>query len=126
VNTAETEQIFKDELYQLPQKVIVLIPVPWENMSEDQVAQLEKILKYVKLNLAAVQILHKTSIAIGELTSLSPSIILSFGTQLHPPVPAYEQNLIEGMLVIYAEALGSLGDSEKRNLMGALKQAFKL
>lgn len=126
MNTAETEQIFKDELYRLPQKVIVLIPVPWENISEDQVTQLEKILNYVKLNLAAVQILHKNSIAIGELTSFNPSIILSFGTPLHPPSKVYEQNLIEGVPVIYSEALGSLGDSEKRNLMGVLKQAFKL
>jgi hypothetical protein len=122
----EAGQIFNNELYHLPERVIVLIPVPWENMSEDQITQLSKILSYVKFSLEGVQVLTYAEIAVSELDVFKPSIVLSFGTKLTPPQPPYETHTVKGTQIIYSAALGSLGDSEKRNLMSALKEAFKL
>ncbi len=122
----EAGQIFNNELYQLPERVIVLIPVSWENMSEDQITQLSKILSYVKFTLEGVQVLTYTEVAVSELDVFKPSIVLSFGTKLKPPLSPYETHTVKGTQIIYSAALGSLGDSEKRNLMSALKEAFKL
>jgi|APTNR8051073442_1049403.scaffolds.fasta_scaffold00032_147 hypothetical protein len=122
----EAGQIFNNELYQLPERVIVLIPVPWEKMSEDQVIQLSKILSYVKFSTEGVQILTYAEVAVSELDVFKPSIVLSFGTNLKPPLSPYEMHAAKGVKIIHSTALGSLGDSEKRNLMSALKEAFKL
>jgi hypothetical protein len=126
MNIAEAGQIFNNELYQLPERIIVLIPVPWENMSEDQINQLSKILSYVKFSLESVQILTYAEVAASDLDVFKPSVVLSFGTELIPPLSLYETHTVKGTPVIYSAALGSLGDSEKRNLMSALKEAFKL
>lgn len=123
---AEARQIFTDELYQLPERVIVLIPVPWENMSEEQITQLGKILGYVKLSLEGVQVLTFDEVAVSDLNVFKPSIVLSFGTKLKPTLSPYETHTVKGTQIIYSTALGSLDDSEKRNLMSALKEAFKL
>lgn len=122
----EAGQIFNNELYQLPERVIVLIPVSWENMSEDQITQLSKILSYVKFTLEGVQVLTYAEVVVSEIDVFKPSIVLSFGTKLNPPLSPYETHTVKGAQIIYSAALGSLGDSEKRNLMSALKEAFKL
>jgi hypothetical protein len=126
MNIAEVGQIFNNELYQLPERVIVLIPVPWENMSADQITQLGKILSYVKLSLEGVQVLTYAEVTVSDLDVFKPSIVLSFGAKLTPPLSPYEAHTVNGTQIIYSAALGSLGDSEKRNLMSALKGAFKL
>lgn len=126
MKNAEAQQIFNNELYQLPERVIVLIPVPWEKMSEDQITQLSKILSYVKFSLEGVQVLTYAEVAVSDLEVFNPSIVLSFGTKLAPPLPQYETQTVSRTQVIYSAALGTLGDSEKRNLMSALKVAFKL
>lgn len=123
----EAGQIFtSDELYKLPKRVIVLIPVSWENMSGDQITQLNKILNYVKFSLEGVQVLTYVEVEASDLDVFKPSIVLSFGTKLNPPLSPYETHTVKGIQIIYSAALGSLGDSEKRNLMSALKEAFKL
>lgn len=126
MRTVEAGQIFTDELYQLPERVIVLIPVPWENMSEEQITQLSKILGYVKLSLEGVQVLTYDEVSVSDLDVFKPSIVLSFGTKLKPPLSPYETHTVKEIQIIYSTALGSLGDSEKRNLMSALKEVFKL
>lgn len=124
MNSAEAEQIFKEELYQLPARVIVLIPVSWENLSEDQIVQLRKILEYVKLNLDGVQILHHETVEIERIVVYNPSLILSFGTKLIPDDTSDGLQTINALSIIRTGILGSLDDVQKRNLMNALKQAF--
>lgn len=123
---AEAQQIFNNELYPLPERVIVLIPVPWEKMSVDQITQLRKILGFVKFSLEGVQILTYEEVAVSDLKVFNASVVLSFGTKLTPSLSPYETHTVKGAQIIYATALGSLGDHEKRNLMSALKEAFKL
>ena len=126
MKNAEAQQIFNNELYQLPERVIVLIPVPWEKMSEDQITQLSKILSYVKFSLEGVQVLTYAEVAVSDLEVFKPSVVLSFGTKLNPTLSPYETHTVKETQIIYSAALGTLGDSEKRNLMSALKVAFKL
>ena len=126
MNSVEAEQIFKEELYHLPARVIVLIPVPWQNLSEDQIVQLRKILEYVKLNLAGVQVLHHEAVEIERLLIYNPSLILSFGTTLSPDDTADGLQTIHTTSIIRTGILGSLDDAQKRSLMSALKQAFSV
>lgn len=124
MNSAEAEEIFKEELYHLPARVIVLIPVPWQNLSEDQIAQLRKILEFVKLSLDGVQILHHEAVEIERIMIYNPSLILSFGTNLLPDNSADGLQTIHTTSIIRTGILGSLEDVQKRSLMSALKQAF--
>lgn len=126
MNPEEAEQIFKEELYNLPARVIVLIPVPWQQLSEDQIVQLRKILEYVKLNLDGVQLLHHDVVEIERLMVYNPSLILSFGTKLIPDDTSDGLQTIHATSIIRTGILGSLDDAQKRSLMSSLKQAFGL
>lgn len=126
MNSAEAEQIFKEELYKLPARVIVLIPVPWQNLSEDQIIQLRKILEYVNLNLDGVQILYHEAVEIERILIYHPSLVLSFGSKLSPDDNAEGLQTIHTTSIIRTGILGSLDDAQKRSLMSALKQAFSV
>lgn len=116
--------IYTEELYKLAQKTIVLLPVSWETVSEDQVTLLEKILSAVRLSLAGVQIICREEADIHQLNVFNPSVIISFGTLLNPKVEPYTLHEIEGTRIIQSEALSKLNDANKKSLWSALKQAF--
>jgi len=123
---AEADQIFTEELYRLPEKVLVILPAPWEALTSDQVLLLSKILGSVKLNLDGVQVLHHTEIELSSLIVNNPSYILSFGTRLIPECKPFSYEIVDDMTIIQSEALEFLDDSKKKSLWLALKQAFSL
>lgn len=119
-----TQFIYSEELYKLPPGTIVLLPVPWKTLSEDQVTLLGKILGSVKLSLAGVQMLCREQADIHELKVYNPSVIISFGTRLQPNSEMYTVTEADGIRVIQSDALDLLDDAKKKNLWNALKLAF--
>lgn len=124
MSSAPQQFIYNEELYQLPQKTIVLIPVSWETIPEDQVTLLGKILGSVKLSLAGVQLICREKADLQELLVFNPSLIISFGTILNPKSEFYTATETNGIRIIQSDTLGSLDDAKKKSLWNALKQAF--
>jgi DNA polymerase III psi subunit len=122
----EADQIFTEELYHLPGKVLVLIPTPWESIQPDHEVLLRKILASVKLSLDGVQVLHLAEADINSLNVYKPSHILSFGTRLNPECKPFTIEKHQDIQIIQSESLEILDDSKKKSLWIALKQAFGL
>lgn len=116
--------IYTEELYNLPGRVIVLLPVPWVTLSEDQITLLGKILGSVRLSLSSVQILCHEKINSMDLKVYNPSAIISFGTILYPTIESYTAGEVEGIRVIQSDTLDLLDEVKKKSLWNALKQAF--
>jgi hypothetical protein len=126
VTQTEAAHIFTEDLYQLNRKAVVLIPAPWPALLPEHLALLNKILHSVKLTLDGVQVFSCNAITIEALQCYNPSFILSFGSTLSSPVKAYSSETVNGIKVVYADALEQLDDAKKKNLWAALKEAFAL
>jgi hypothetical protein len=118
------ENLYTEELYKVPAAVLVIISKPWDEVSEDERTVLSKMLVAVKLNLAAVQIIIKKEFTIEELSPLSPSRVLVFGSAFKSSSKFYENIVVGGTSVILSESLDKLDDSKKKSLWLALKQMF--
>lgn len=116
--------IYTEELYQLPNRVIVLLPVPWAALSEDDVVLLRKILASVRVSLESVQIITNPEINVSSLRIFNPSLVVAFGTQFTPAVTSYQSLEQDGVRLIQSDSLSQLDDVKKKNLWNALKQAF--
>jgi hypothetical protein len=117
---------FTEDLYQLPSRVLVLIPLGWEKLSDVEQQLLARILGSVKLSLAAVQIISAPRFSITEDSVYQPQTLLSFGVPVSDSAGPYEAKTIAGVQVIIADAIGELDDARKKNLWIALKQVFQL
>lgn len=126
MNKVEADQIFTEELYRLPGKVLILLPSPWQSLQPDEEVLLRKIVTSIKLSLDGVQVLHRTETDIDSLKVYNPSHIISFGTKLTPNAKLFVAETIEGIQIVQSEALSKLDDSKKKSLWNALKQAFGL
>jgi hypothetical protein len=114
--------IYSEELYQLPARVIVLIPMPWNELSDGEKALLAKILSAARLSLQGVQILQDTTVAIESLKVYNPAVVISFGVALTPPTDLYEPKNIDGITIIRSDKLDALDDTKKKDLWAALKK----
>jgi len=123
---SSTQFIYTEELYKLPSRVIVLLPVPWETLSEDQAVLLGKILGSVKLSLSAAQIIHQKKVDIQTLKIFNPEVILSFGVPLTPEADLYQIQTIETITLIQSDSLSTLTDATKKDLWSALKKLSTL
>ena len=118
------ENLYPEDLYQIPGKFLIVLSKPWNQVSEAEVAQLTKILGALKLNLASVQILTREVITLEAISAFSPTRIVTFGVPIEPTIKPYENTDRNGIKVIYADALDTLDDVKKRNLWLALKAMF--
>jgi hypothetical protein len=114
--------IYTEELYKLPGRVIVLLPVPWETVPEDQVVLLSKILSAARFSLQGVQVLCYKEVQLSQLTIFNPAVIISFGVVLTPATALYQPETIEDVTIIQSDELSALTDSKKKDLWGALKK----
>jgi hypothetical protein len=114
--------IYTEELYKLPGRVIVLLPVPWETVPEDQVVLLSKILSAARFSLQGVQVLCYKDVQLTQLTIFNPAVIISFGVVLTPATALYQPETIEDVTIIQSDELSALTDSKKKDLWGALKK----
>jgi hypothetical protein len=123
------EHLYQEELYNLRPKVLVIIPVLWDTLSESDQLLLSKILGSVKRTLASVQVLALNEVDIDDLLIYRPSRIISFGTSIKEqgkiiqPYKSFNHNQI---LVLQADSLDQLDDAKKKNLWNGLKEMFQL
>jgi hypothetical protein len=118
--------LYQEELYRLPGKVIVVISRPWEEITLDDRTLLSKILGSMKLTLASVQIKISQEFSIEDFYPLAPTYIIAFGATLkNSSNKKYEHLSIEDISVILADELNELDDLKKRSLWLSLKQIFQ-
>jgi hypothetical protein len=118
------ENLYTEELYKTPFRVIVVISRPWAEVSEEDRAVLSKMLVAVKLSLASVQIINMKEFGLNDLGAFSPSKVLAFGASIRSDAKMYEHFTLDGVSVIMAESLEKLDDAKKKSLWLALKQMF--
>ncbi len=122
MNTA-AQYTYPEELYRVPRPVIVVIPVSWNQVSEEDRQLLNRILMSVNLSLPAVHVIEATAFTRDDLRTLAPSAVLSFGADFASS-EKYEVIVDEGVTIIVADAPGALDDACKKRLWNALKIVF--
>jgi hypothetical protein len=119
------QNLYLEELYNVKEKVVVIISKPWEEISFDDRTLLSKILGSVKLSLPSVQIKEYEEFSIADFHPRIPTHIIAFGARLKSVSKKYEQLTIENTSVVLADELTQLDDLKKRSLWLALKQIFQ-
>lgn len=121
---AETSGVFiyNEELYNLPARVMVLLPVAWNELPEAEVVLLGKILSAARLQLNGVQIVTTQQTSLHKLKVFSPLVIISFGVALTPQTEFYQVKTTDNIYIIQSDSLGVLDDVRKKNLWNALKE----
>src|SRR6187402_1568056 len=107
------ENLYQEELYRIPSRVLVVLSKNWEELSVDEIGVLTKILAAVKLRLDAVQIVTSKAFTMDDFSTSSPVKVLAFGAPLQPPANPYEALSIGGTSVVVADALHILDDAKK-------------
>lgn len=120
------ENLFTEELYKVPSKVVVVVPKPWKEITEDERAVLSKMLVAVKLSMAHVHVVTRTQFTLEDFQAFPPQRVLAFGSSFNASSKLYENLSINGTSVILADALGQLDDAKKKSLWQALRQMFGL
>jgi hypothetical protein len=125
LNLAIAPYLFPEELYQFPQKVVVVMAREWDAYSDDEKALLFKILGSVKLQPGAVQIIAQASLNLSSLEAYNPSGVLVFGSKAEGVKP-YEAFQAQGFTVLKADDLPELDDAKKKSLWLVLKTMFTI
>jgi hypothetical protein len=118
------ENLYTEDLYQVPSKVVVVVPKPWSEITEDERMVLSKMLVAVKLSMAHVHIVSRAQFSLEDFNAFPPQKILAFGSAFHASSKLYEHLTVNGTSVILADALGQLDDARKKSLWQALRQMF--
>ena len=126
IDATLVKHTFPEGLYMVPGHVLVLIPHAWETVTDAEQQLLARILGSVKLSLAAVKILRATDFSGDDAAIYRAQTILSFGVPFSGLSRSYEAVGVGSLTVILADTLADLDDTRKKNLWGALRQAFKI
>ena len=122
--TYPLENLYAEELYNLPPKVLIVIPKPWSQIQEDEKTLLGKILSAVKLSLSSVQIINRAEFVAADFGAFRPNCIVAFGAILKNSTKMYEKISAKRTAIVVADALRQLDDNRKRNLWLTLKELF--
>jgi hypothetical protein len=124
------EHLYQEELYNIRSKILVIIPVPWDRMSESEQFLLSKILTSIKQTLASVQILSIEDAQADDLLIYRPSAIIAFGSILKVPgqvIQPYTPFKHRESVILQADNLSELEDAtRKKNLWNALRGIFQV
>lgn len=123
MNQAIAPYLFTEELYQFPQKVVVVLAREWDTYADDEKALLSKILGSVKLHPGSVQIVVQANLNLSSLAAYNPSGVLVFGSKTEG-VKSYEAFQTQGFAVLKADDLPELDDAKKKSLWLVLKTMF--
>jgi len=110
-------------------KVLFIIPVPWERLSEADLATLSKMVGAIKRSLSSVQVLTLTETDTDDLQIYHPSRIVALGSTIKvsgKSIQPYQPFGYDQLLVVQADTLDQLDDTKKKNLWNALKEMFKV
>lgn len=113
--------LFQEELYEIKDRVLVVLAEPWESVSTEDKTLLSKILGAVKLHIDGVQIIHPPSFTPEVLKTLSPKWAIRFSNDATDNLPYYETTAVGECKVIKSHPLAELDDARKKNLWMALK-----
>ena len=121
----DQQTAFTEEIYSIKEKTTIILSRPWDNLSEGDKQQLQKILQAVRLNLASVQIIHQPKLDLARLNP-QPSRMIYFGEPV-AGLSQFECIKTAGTIVL-APPLAALQDDPpaKQKLWVALKQLFSL
>ncbi|RAV98112.1 hypothetical protein [Pseudochryseolinea flava] len=120
------QNLYQEDLYNIPGRVVVVLPGAWEKVSESDRTVLVKMIHAVRINFASVTVIERTSLAAGDLAALSPEKVLVFGVPVTPSPALYQLSTLDNIPLIAADKLENLDDAKKKTLWGALKQMFAL
>jgi hypothetical protein len=116
--------LYQEELYKIKPKVLVIIAKPWNELTEDEIKLLQKILTAVKLSLPSVQIVTLQEFSLDSFRNNQPSHIIAFGASCQDFNKMYENISVDGISIVVAHELRLLDDTRKKNLWVTLKQIF--
>jgi len=119
------QESFNEEVYALPNRVLVLIACEWHELSSDECQLLSKILNSVNLSIDSVQLVSRKEFDLNFIPAIIPSAILSFGSRIPSITTHYEVAESSGIPVIIADSLANLDDEKKKLLWSALRKVFK-
>ena len=122
--TYPLENLYTEELYNLPPKVLIVISKPWSQIQDDEKTLLGKILSAVKLSLSSVQIINRAEFGFDDFNAYGPVCIIAFGATLKNSNKMYEKITEGGNAIVVADELQQLDDIRKRNLWLTLKEVF--
>ena len=89
--TYPLENLYSEELYNIPPKVLIVISKPWSEIQEDEKTLLGKILSAVKLSLSSVQIINRAEFGVADFNAYRPACIIAFGATLKNSTKMYEK-----------------------------------
>jgi hypothetical protein len=115
-------------LYELGPKVLVIIPKPWHEVSEDDQLLLSKILLFVKQSLSSVQILALDAVDVSNLV-YQPMKIIAFGSKVRfskETLQTYKLFRSDQVSILQADSLNELDPAKKKILQNVLKDMFQL
>lgn len=118
------EELYKEELYVLPGLTVVVVDKDWGDLSENDTTLLSKIISSVKLTLASVQIVNRSSLSVADIHNLGTKSIISFGVPVDTISQKYECIELSGVPVIVSDSISALDDARKKSLWGALRKMF--
>lgn len=121
---AALENLYHEDLYQLPPRVLIVLSDRWEDVSEENRTLVAKILSSVKLSLPLVQIITRSEFSPEDVAAFAPTRIIAFGATLKAPHKLYENTILGTTSVIAADALTQLDDARKKSLWQALRVMF--
>jgi hypothetical protein len=115
--------IYGEEIYDIPDKVVIALPVAWNEVAGEDRAQLSRILAFTKLSLDKVRI-----VSTNTLSDLNHcGVVIAFGINAKglEPYTIYDT---PGRTTVLSEPLKNLSaePQAKQRLAACLKQVFKL
>jgi hypothetical protein len=115
--------IYGEEIYDIPDKVVIALPVAWNEAAAEDRAQLSRILSFAKLSLDKVRI-----VSTNTLSDVSRcAVVIAFGITAKglEPYTVYDT---PGRTTLLSEPLKKLSAEPraKQQLAACLKQVFKL
>lgn len=113
--------LYKDEIYQIKDRVLIILTVSWDTLSNDDKVLLSKILGAIRLSLDGVQIVSQQNPDIHAVKKLEPKWVIQFSSETTDDIPYYIVTPVEGLSLIKSHALGDLDDARKKSLWMALK-----
>lgn len=116
--------LYPEELYNIKPKVLVIIAKPWNELTEDEIKLLQKILAAVKFSLPSVQVVTMQEFSLDSFRNNEPSHIIAFGASFRDFNKMYENISVDGISIVVAHELRLLDDARKKNLWVTLKQIF--
>lgn len=123
MSTSPLIHLHNEELYSIPQPMVIVMAKAWDRYSFEEKALLAKILGSVKVDISSVRIITREAIAMADISRLSSSKVLVFGSD-SPDIKPYENQPAQGFSVIKADDLSLLDDAKKKSLWLALRNMF--